>query len=493
MIGGLMKTTSRFAIAAAASVLATSAMAADLGGNCCADLEERVSELEATTARKGNRKVSLEISGWVSQQVMFWDDGRESNVYVGQNTATASRFRLVGSAKIDARWSAGYLLEFGVYSGPSHLISQGPTIADDPMNVGPTTTGTAAGNWLQLRHSAWWIDNKDLGRLWVGQTGQATDAIALINLANTTVAGAHTKTSLNDASFRLRTSANVPSTTINEPIGMSAVTWGNARISGHGNPGDGDRLQVVKYVSPTLHGFIFSTAWGEDDMWDVSLKYANEFNGVRVAAGIGYQQLTDGNADGGNGILGCANARAAAAVAGTTNNRNDVDCSGWAASGSIMHVPTGLYLTAAGGSETDNMRNVVAQQNNRALGVKSTDSWWYLQGGIERNWFGIGKTTLYGEYHNVSGGTVPVTIAAGVNAADPINSFGAAARIHSTEVATWGLGMVQAVDAAAMDLFISYRTREADLTLKHNVTGALQASRAIEDLQILSVGGMIKF
>ncbi len=53
----------------------TSANAADLGGNCCADLEERIAELEATTARKGNRKVSLTVSGWVAQQVMAWDDG----------------------------------------------------------------------------------------------------------------------------------------------------------------------------------------------------------------------------------------------------------------------------------------------------------------------------------------------------------------------------------------------------------------------------------
>ena len=48
---------------------AGSASAADLGGNCCADLEERIAELEATTARKGNRKVSLTVSGWVAEQV----------------------------------------------------------------------------------------------------------------------------------------------------------------------------------------------------------------------------------------------------------------------------------------------------------------------------------------------------------------------------------------------------------------------------------------
>ena len=39
--------------------------AADLGGDCCADLEERVAELEATTVRKGNKKVSVTLSGWV--------------------------------------------------------------------------------------------------------------------------------------------------------------------------------------------------------------------------------------------------------------------------------------------------------------------------------------------------------------------------------------------------------------------------------------------
>ncbi|MCK5496440.1 MAG: hypothetical protein KAI80_08525, partial [Hyphomicrobiaceae bacterium] len=61
------------------------AEAADFGGNCCADLEERIAELEATTARKGNRKVSLSVYGKVNQAVMFWDDGVEDNAYVVTN------------------------------------------------------------------------------------------------------------------------------------------------------------------------------------------------------------------------------------------------------------------------------------------------------------------------------------------------------------------------------------------------------------------------
>jgi len=72
MTGGLRKTVSHLAIAAMFCVSgialhgAKPAHAADLGGDCCADLEERVAELEATTVRKGNKKVSVTL--WSGQQ-----------------------------------------------------------------------------------------------------------------------------------------------------------------------------------------------------------------------------------------------------------------------------------------------------------------------------------------------------------------------------------------------------------------------------------------
>ena len=60
MIGGLTKTTSRLAIASViAAFESTGAMAADLGGDCCSDLEERVAELEATTEAIAKRLVVL--------------------------------------------------------------------------------------------------------------------------------------------------------------------------------------------------------------------------------------------------------------------------------------------------------------------------------------------------------------------------------------------------------------------------------------------------
>ena len=114
---------SAWSFGAAALLIGTWAMpaaAADLGGNCCADLEERIAELEATTARKGNRKVSLTVSGWVNESVMWWDDGSESNVYVGTNPVEQSRVRFIGEAKITPDVSSGYVLEFGVYGASSN-------------------------------------------------------------------------------------------------------------------------------------------------------------------------------------------------------------------------------------------------------------------------------------------------------------------------------------------------------------------------------------
>ncbi len=108
MIGGLLKSASRWALVAAAGVIVggvamPSAKAADLGGDCCADLEERVAELEATTARKGNRKMSLTITGQVHRMILGWNDGKDSDIYYGlDNTNSSSRFSFTRRSQSDA-------------------------------------------------------------------------------------------------------------------------------------------------------------------------------------------------------------------------------------------------------------------------------------------------------------------------------------------------------------------------------------------------------
>src|SRR3990170_2740098 len=108
----------------------SSASAADLGGNCCADLEERIAELEATTARKGNRKVSLTVSGWVNQQITFWDNGEEP-------------------------------------VGPALYNFLGTPLDDAVRGV-------------QVLQSYWFIKSDQLGKVSVGQQSQASDNTAIL-------------------------------------------------------------------------------------------------------------------------------------------------------------------------------------------------------------------------------------------------------------------------------------------------------------------------
>jgi len=88
------------AAAALAIYYIPSAKAADLGGSCCADLEERVAELEATTARKGNRKVTVKISGQVNKALLYvnTDGGSESGFI--DNLNSPSRLTGSGEAKL---------------------------------------------------------------------------------------------------------------------------------------------------------------------------------------------------------------------------------------------------------------------------------------------------------------------------------------------------------------------------------------------------------
>jgi len=427
-----------------------SAQAADLGGDCCADLEERVAELEATTARKGNRKVKLTVSGQVNEQILFWDDGVETNAYITTNEISRTRFRFVGDAKINADWSAGYLLEIGVRAPRGNTNNQN------------TDDGAAAA--LDIRHSAWWIANKQLGKVWLGQTSTASDGITEIDLSGR---GHFITPGLADynGGFFLR---NTNGATAN--VTYAGIYSSNAP----GAPGEGNRNNVVKYETPTIQGFALSAAWGEDDMWDVALRYAGEMSGFKLAAGIAYQAWSDGQAE-----YGCAD------LNGATSG--GADCNALGLSASIMHVQTGLFVTGAYGYRNDDNADALFGAN-----VDDTNEFWYLSAGIQQNWFGIGKSTVYGEYGQYDNGAA-VTAAGLVPGATGLTGAAAGDRISSSEIEMWGLGFNQSIDAAAMDLYIGYRNIKADVFTSATGAAAGQTKRNVEDFQAVTVGGIIRF
>ena len=405
-----------------------SANAADLGGNCCADLEERIAELEATTARKGNRKVSLTVSGWVNEEVMFWDDGVESNAYIGTNSLEQSRFQFVGEAKIADGWTAGYTLQIGTNTHASNQWDQ-----TTPSGTGSTQTD----NTLVVRRSNWWIKNKDLGKLTVGLDGSATyhllDEADGTNTRNYSDAEA---ASVAMGRFQLRAAG----------ASVNGRRWGDVeRGFNNGTPGQDGRRNVVRYDSPAIKGFVATAAWGVDDLWDVALTYKDKLGDFNVVVRGGYGEGTD-------------EVNTACHASG-----KQLKCEGWGVAGTVMHEPTGLYAYAGYGHQHDNRGTDPAVKNP----VDSSDSMWFIQAGIERKFIPLGKSTIFGEFrHDDPGSNV---------AADP----GPGTYILGSSLDFWAAGVVQNIDAASMDLYLIYRHSDGDLTSNTNVNINLDAFDAV--------------
>jgi hypothetical protein len=145
--------------------LTGSAVAADLGGDCCADLEDRIAELEATDARKGNRKVSLTVTGYVAKQIMIWNDGREQNTYISDIGPTqATNFRFTGEATISRGWKAGYMIRV-------------QDLTDNPMGSSQSVPHTDQG--LNVQMANWFVASKQFGKLSVGKNALAAKSAAM--------------------------------------------------------------------------------------------------------------------------------------------------------------------------------------------------------------------------------------------------------------------------------------------------------------------------
>ncbi len=303
-----------------------SASAADLGGNCCADLEERIAELEATTARKGNRKVSLTVSGWVGQQVMWWDDGRETNAYVTDLGSTlGSHVKFTGQATIMPGWTAGYVLHLEAIGSDSLTTNQ--STADGPSAL------TGHANGVGTLQSFWFIKSDQLGKVSVGKQSDAADNTAiLVDGSGSLVPANWVAFDVNSFNIRQRGTG-----TLNDGTTNAALTWGGGYCSSFGGAwGDCDGFpnNSVRYDSPSFGGFSVSASWGEDDVWAITGRYAGEWADFKVAAAASYADSSDENFNKVGGFI----------VGGLEQQY-------FQAAAYVEHIPTGLFAYGAYGHD----------------------------------------------------------------------------------------------------------------------------------------------
>lgn len=279
------------------------ATAAVYGDNCCSDLEDRIAELETAAAAKGNRKVALTLTGHINTMLMVWDDGFDNDAYVVGNANDSidqTSFQFAGDTKIAPDWSAGYQITVRVNDNLSADVSQ---TSDDNTS-------------FTLWEAYWFVENNQLGRIAIGQAPRATDTVPESDLSGTRVAAFSGVQSIG-GSFAIRRNDGT----------LTGVAWSN--LHSHFN---GDTANVTRYDTPEIAGFTLSASWGEDDIWDIAAFYAADSNEFVFEAAAGYAKLTD--------------------QSGLDGSGGGVDNNTIAGSASLLHKPTGLNATIAGGLQT---------------------------------------------------------------------------------------------------------------------------------------------
>jgi hypothetical protein len=248
------------------------------------------------------------------------------------------------------------------------------------------------------------------------------------------------------------------------------------------------------YTTPTWHGFTFGTAWGEDDFWDFAGRYAGEHHGFRVAAGIGYRRYDDREPD--------------LRVAGVPfvvpdAQLDDTERRHFLTSASLMHIASGLFTSVAytryefrGG----NQQEVFDQDPDRN---RPDIHLWWVDAGIQKNWTGHGNTTFYAEYGRVYDGLTGLT-STGNQIDSETLSFtgtsglartGALGVVVDSDFSWWGLGAVQTIDAAAMDLYLGFRHYRGSVRMGDSqfTDGAVQVPGGLEDIWYIQAGARIQF
>ena len=391
------------------------ARAADLGGDCCADLETRVAALESTAVRKGNKKVSLTISGRVHANIMAWQDNfgvtdpgvggavnfpfdHLSDVYFGNAANNESRIVFDGDAKISPDLTAGFEM----------------TIKQNPSDSSDDTTKHSQINhqsklFLKPDVTYVFLRSERLGELRLGSMFSAADDAYYVDFGAPSVAGGLAGSRF-VGDFKLR-DTGLPGT-------LTDVTYAHVLYE------LSDSLENrLMYISPTVGGFTFKADVGGDDTASVGLGYSLTQGKWNVSFGAGYQVSRSADGDSINGGQAVQLESAATAALATETSRD------LALSASIYESASGLFATA---QYSVAYADVPGRQD-------ATN--WYGRAGWTKDVSGMGATTIDVQYERT----------------DNLLQ-------NDTSAHLWGIGIDQALDAVASNIYLHYQHNSFDTT-----------------------------
>lgn len=230
-----------------------------------------VPSVEAGTVSNGNGN-SVTLSGQVSKAFFYVDDGKASRSAIGDNDNSGSRFRILGSGKVNEALSVGTALEVEFQDNALNNFS-----VDDGngANSGAGDSGFGQSSFTQRRMEAY-FNHKQFGKLSIGQGPTASDGTAEVSLSGAGMA-AGGGFLFNGTDVKIRTANQAAGT-------FGTKTWGDVTTNLDG----GSRSDRVRYDTPTFAGFQVSGSAISGGAGDVAVRYSGKFGGVAVKGAASY-------------------------------------------------------------------------------------------------------------------------------------------------------------------------------------------------------------
>lgn len=138
--------------------------------------------------------------------------------------------------------------------------------------------------------SYWFIQSETLGKLSMGRQANAAKSVAMFtDQSGTQIIDNYTFLA-GFPQFYVRSGGDL----------IPAVIWGSSHSATSkafpsAETATASVMNGVRYDTPAIAGFTASASWGEDDFWEVALRYSGEFSGFKVVLGAGYSEFTDEN------------------------------------------------------------------------------------------------------------------------------------------------------------------------------------------------------
>ncbi len=221
-----------------------------------------VAQAEDSLVKSGSDKTELKFYGQVNRAILFADNGDEDDVFFVDNDNSSTRFGFIGEYKGDLTFGAQIELE---------LESNSSSDGDGP------DFGDASGTFeLKERILDLYVKG-DFGAVYLGQGNSASNGTSEVDLSGTSV---------------------VAYSGVTDLAGSLSFNNSGQRIGQVFSNFDGlSRTDRLRYDTPTFGGVTLGASVAGNDEYDLSAKWAGEFNGGKLQLAASYAEPEEDDID----------------------------------------------------------------------------------------------------------------------------------------------------------------------------------------------------